>query len=113
MNRLLLRVAYLLLLAMLSIVVACSSSSDDETPMLSISVDGIDLSGSALNFEHNAAAINVNVNSNSQWRVSCSATWLAVTPQEGSGNGTFRVAVSDSSVSRSAVVTISLVGKNR
>ena len=113
MNRLLLRVAYLLLLAMLSIVVACSSSSDDVTPMLSISVDGIDLSGSALNFEHNAAVINVNVRSNSQWRVSCSATWLAVTPQEGSGNGTLRVAVSDSSVSRSAVVTISLVGKEQ
>ena len=113
MNRLLLRVAYLLLLAMLSIVVACSSSSDDVTPMLSISVDGIDLSGSALNFEHNAATINVNVNSNSQWRVSCSATWLAVTPKEGSGNGTLRVAVSDSSVSRSAVVTISLVGKEQ
>lgn len=113
MNRLLLRVAYLLLLAMLSIVVACSSSSDDVTPMLSISVDGIDLSGSALNFEHNAAAINVNVRSNSQWRVSCSATWLAISPQEGSGNGTMRVSVSNSSVSRSAVVTISLVGKEQ
>ena len=110
MNRLLKCVAHLLLLAILSIVMSCSSSSDDVTPTLSISVDGIDLSGSALNFEHNAATINVNVRSNSQWRVSSSATWLAVTPQEGSGNGTLRVAVSDSSVSRSAVVTISLVG---
>ena len=107
------RVAHFLLLAMLSIVYACSSSSDDVTPMLSISVDGIDLSGSALNFEHNAAVVNVNVRSNSQWRVSCSATWLAVTPKEGSGNGTLRVAVSDSYVSRSAVVTISLVGKEQ
>ena len=110
MNRLLKCVAHLLLLAILSIVMSCSSSSDDVTPTLSISVDGIDLSGSALNFEHNAAAINVNVNSNSQWRVSCSATWLAISPQEGSGNSTMRVSVSDSSVSRSAVVTISLVG---
>lgn len=107
------RVAYFLLLAMLSIVYACSSSSDEVLPTLSISVAGIDLSGSALNFEHNAAAINVNVNSNSQWRVSCSATWLAVTPKEGSGNSKLRVSVSDSSVSRSAVVTISLVGKEQ
>ncbi len=107
------RVAHFLLLAMLSIVYACSSSSDEVLPTLSISVDGIDLSGSALNFEHNAAAINVNVNSNSQWIVSCSATWLAVTPKEGSGNSKLRVSVSDSSVSRSAVVTISLAGKEQ
>ena len=50
MNKLLMRVANLLLLAMLLLVVACSSSSDDVPPMLSISVDGVELAGSALNF---------------------------------------------------------------
>ena len=112
MNRLLLRVAYLLLLAMLSIVVACSSSSDDVTPMLSISVDGIDLSGSALNFE-SAKSEKVDVNSNSLWRVRCNAAWVKLGPVEGNGKGSFMVSVDDAVVSRSAVVTISLVGKEQ
>ena len=109
MNRLLLRVAYLLLLAMLSIVVACSSSSDDVTPMLSISVDGIDLSGSALNFE-STKAVKVDVNSNSLWRVRCKAAWVKLGPVEGKGKGSFMVSVDDAVVSRSAVVVVSLVG---
>lgn len=106
------RIVNLLLLAMMSLLVACSSSSEDEMPRLSISADGIDLSGSALNFQQSAASVKVGVSSNSQWRVSCSATWVEATPTEGSGNGSFRVAVSKSSVSRSAVVTVSLVGND-
>ena len=112
MNRRLMCVARMLMLAMLSLVVACSSSSEDEMPRLSISADGIDLSGSALNFQQSAASVKVGVSSNSQWRVSCSATWVEATPAEGSGNGSFRVAVSKSSVSRSAVMTVSLVGND-
>lgn len=112
MNRRLMCVARMLMLAMLSLVVACSSSSEDEMPRLSISADGIDLSGSALNFQQSAASVKVGVSSNSQWRVSCSATWVEATPAEGSGNGSFRVAVSKSSVSRSAVVTVSLIGND-
>jgi hypothetical protein len=103
------RVANLLLLAMLSIVVACSSSSDDVTPMLSISVDGIDLSGSALNFE-SAESVKVDVNSNSLWRVRCNAAWVKLGPVEGNGKGSFMVSVDDAVVSRSAVVVVSLVG---
>lgn len=106
------RIVNLLLLAMLSLVVACSSPSDDDMPKLSITADGINLSGSALNFEQSAASVKVGVSSNSQWRVSCSATWVEATPAEGSGNGSFRVAVSESTVSRSAVVTVSLVGND-
>lgn len=103
------RVANLLLLAMLSIVYACSSSSDDVTPMLSISVDGIDLSGSALNFE-SAESVKVDVNSNSLWRVRCNAAWVKLGPVEGNGKGSFMVSVDDAVVSRSAVVVVSLVG---
>lgn len=106
------RIVSLLLLAMMSLMAACSSPSEDEMPRLSISADGIDLSGSALNFQQSAASVKVGVSSNSQWRVSCSATWVEATPAEGSGNGSFRVAVSKSSVSRSAVVTVSLVGND-
>lgn len=112
MNRRFMCVARMLMLAMLSLVVACSSSSEDEMPRLSISADGIDLSGSALNFQQSAASVKVGVSSNSQWRVSCSATWVEATPTDGSGNGSFRVAVSKSSVSRSAVVTVSLIGND-
>lgn len=103
------RIANLLLLAMLSIVVACSSSSDDVPPMLSISVDGVELSGSALNFE-SAESVKVDVNSNSLWRVSCNAAWVKLGPVEGNGKGSFMVSVDDAVVSRSAVVVVSLVG---
>ncbi len=109
MNRLFMRVANLLLLAMLSIVVACSSSSDDVPPMLSISVDGVELSGSALNFE-SAESVKVDVNSNSLWRVRCNAAWVKLGPVEGNGKGSFMVSVDDAVVSRSAVVVVSLVG---
>ena len=109
MNRLFMRVANLLLLAMLSIVVACSSSSDDVPPMLSISVDGVELSGSALNFE-SAKSVKVDVNSNSLWRVRCNAAWVKLGPVEGNGKGSFMVSVDDAVVSRSAVVVVSLVG---
>ncbi len=103
------RIANLLLLAMLSIVVACSSSSDDVPPMLSISVDGVELSGSALNFE-SAKSVKVDVNSNSLWRVRCNAAWVKLGPVEGNGKGSFMVSVDDAVVSRSAVVVVSLVG---
>lgn len=103
------RVAHFLLLAMLSIVVACSSSSDDVPPMLSISVDGVELSGSALNFE-SAKSVKVDVNSNSLWRVRCNAAWVKLGPVEGNGKGSFMVSVDDAVVSRSAVVVVSLVG---
>lgn len=103
------RVANLLLLAMLSLVVACSSSSDDVPPMLAISVDGVELAGSALNFD-DAASVKVDVYSNSQWRVRCNAAWVKLGPVEGSGKGSFMVSVEDAAVSRSAVVVVSLVG---
>ena len=98
-----------MLLTVAMSAVSCSSSSDDVSPTLSISVDGRDLSGSALNFE-GASSVNVDVKSNSQWRVACDAGWLTLLPNEGSGDGSFRVVVSETDSSRSAVVVVSIIG---
>lgn len=89
--------------------ISCSSSSEDVLPTLSISVDGRDLSGTALNLE-GASSVEVDVKSNSQWRVACDASWVTIVPREGSGEGSFQVTVSEAYSSRSAVVVVSIIG---
>lgn len=88
-------------------VVGCKSD-EEQAPYLSIMADGVDLSASALFFGQASASATVQVKSNAQWRVNCTAEWVDITPAQGSGNGSFKVSVPAAALSRSAVVTISL-----
>ncbi|MBR4995996.1 MAG: hypothetical protein IKY82_08045 [Alistipes sp.] len=101
----------LMLLAVLSLsLTGCNKSDTKATlPLLDVSYGGAGLSASMLNFEQGASSVKIKVSSNAKWRVYSSAAWITITPDAGNGNGEFELAVTATELSRSAVVTVSLV----
>jgi hypothetical protein len=55
----------------------------------------------------------VTVTSNATWEAACDSTWCTITPNKGTGNGTFTISVKANSetTSRSTTITVTAVGK--
>ena len=69
----------------------------------------LSLSDLAANFEATGALEKtVSVTSNVDWTVSCPDAWVTVTPSSGTGNGTFKISVSENNAfeTRTSTVTV-------
>ena len=86
---------------------ACSHA-EEFYPELSIWVGGENLSSSSLIFDEAGGRESIEIKSNTEWKVECSADWLELSPRSGRGRQRVDIAVDPSDKSRSCVVTVSL-----
>lgn len=78
-----------------------TQAAGEEKPYLSVSAENVTMPA-------DGAKKKVNVSSNVDWKASCTASWVSVTPESGNGNGELTITASAnvSDESRTAVVKI-------
>jgi hypothetical protein len=71
-------------------------------------VASLTVSSTSVNFAYGAGGQNITIKSNTNWKASSSGNWLTVTPNQGTGNGTLALTVTDNTTNseRKALVTI-------
>ena len=102
----------ILLLALLFLS-ACTAENNIIIPQLSVSLDGGNLDGHAINIAENGGQLMVNIESNSSWLAKSNADWITLSKQEGEGNGSITITASAAEQSRSAAVEVYLSSYNQ
>lgn len=69
------------------------AQQEEEKPTISVSPRICDVSG-------DGGEVNITVTSNAAWNVSCTTAGITIAPTSGSGNGTVKVSVPESTVAR-------------
>lgn len=79
-----------------------TAEDSNETP-------SINVSPSSLNFESSVASKTITIQSNTSWVVACPDSWCSVTPNNGNGDETLSVSVTENEniVERTTTITIS------
>ena len=70
------------------ICIATSCSEKNEDTFITTSVTQLD-------FENGGGSQTFTINSNSGWQISCTESWISVSPTKGNGNGEVTVSVAD------------------
>lgn len=88
---------------------SCRSSSETFSPRLDVfTTEGVSLADGSLDYDGEGRTVSIAVRSNGGWRVSGGASWLDVSPTQGSGDGSVNLTLESAAASRSAVVEVSM-----
>ena len=89
--------------------VSCRSSAETFTPRLEVlTAEGVSLADGSLDYDGEGGTTAVMVRSNGEWSVSGGASWLDVSPTQGSGDGSVTLTLASAADSRSAVVEVAM-----
>ena len=89
--------------------VSCRSSAETFTPRLEVfTAEGVSLADGSLDYDGEGGTTAVMVRSNGEWSVSGGASWLDVSPTQGSGDGSVTLTLESAADSRSAVIEVAM-----
>ena len=101
---------YLVYIISLLIVVGCGS--DDVIDDIIVTKDKLEVSVSRINFQSEKDSQLFSIKANCSWAITCSDSWLTVSPTSGKDNQEITVTVNKNSLASERTATITIKGGN-